>query len=163
MSERPADSPLNGDHEEVDTLALMAQIRARMRQQYKDLGLENVAFPRNDVTNCPAEPEDIPHDANLYHHLQLANELYAQSDPEPALPPSPLSRLPVIGRVWQRLRPGVHVLILFYVNRSIAHQIAVNRHLVSVVNQLTQQSEAQQRAILALQAELQALREPKGH
>ena len=50
------------------------------------------------------------------------------------------------------------MLILFYVNRSMAHQVTVNRHIVSVLNQLTEQSQAQQRAIAALKAELESIR-----
>ena len=159
MNDGVPDDLLEINDPEIDTAALMANIRERMRQRRLELGIDNRAFPSYDVTSCPAEPEDLPYDANLYYHLRLANELFAEADTEPALPPSPLSRLPVFGRLWQKLRPSLHVLILFYVNRSMAHQVTVNRHTVSVLNQLTEQSQAQQRAIAALKAELESLRQ----
>jgi len=162
MSDGVPDDLLESNNPEIDTVALMAQIRERMRQRRRELGVDNRSFPSYDVTSCPAEPDDLPYDANLYHHLRLANELYAEADTEPALPPSPLTRVPLFGRLWQRVRPSLHVLILFYVNRALAHQVTVNRHLVSVLNQLTVQVEAQQRTIVALQADIQALRQPGG-
>jgi len=162
MSDGVPDDLLESNNPEIDTVALMAQIRERMRRRRRELGVDNRSFPSYDVTSCPAEPDDLPYDANLYHHLRLANELYAEADTEPALPPSPLTRVPLFGRLWQRVRPSLHVLILFYVNRALAHQVTVNRHLVSVLNQLTVQVEAQQRTIVALQADIQALRQPGG-
>jgi len=162
MSDGVPDDLLESNNPEIDTVALMAQIRERMRQRRRELGVDNRSFPSYDVTSCPAEPDDLPYDANLYHHLRLANELYAEADTEPALPPSPLTRVPLFGRLWQRVRPSLHVLILFYVNRALAHQVTVNRHLVSVLNQLTVQVEAQQRTIAALQSDIQALRQPGG-
>jgi len=162
MSDGVPDDLLESNNPEIDTVALMAQIRERMRQRRRELGVDNRSFPSYDVTSCPAEPDDLPYDANLYHHLRLANELYAEADTEPALHPSPLTRVPLFGRLWQRVRPSLHVLILFYVNRALAHQVTVNRHLVSVLNQLTIQVEAQQRTIAALQSDIQALRQPGG-
>jgi hypothetical protein len=45
-------------------------------------------------------------------------------------------------------------LVLFYVNRSIEHQVAVNRQLVSVVNLLTEALQDQQQEIMALRREV---------
>jgi hypothetical protein len=162
MNDGVPDDLLESNNPDIDTAALMTQIRERMRQRRIELGVDNRAFPSYDVTSCPTEPDDIPYDANLYHHLRLANELYAEADTEPALPPSPLSRVPLIGRLWQRVRPSLHVLILFYVNRALAQQVTVNRHMVSVLNQLTEQLQAQQRTIAVLQSEIKALRQPDG-
>jgi hypothetical protein len=147
---------------EVDVAVLMAEIRERIKRRRETLGIDDRVFPSYDVTACPEAPDDQPYDANLYHHLRLANELYANMDTEPALAPSPLTRVPFLGRLWQRLRPTFHELILLYVNRSIAQQVAVNRHLVSTLNQLTLLAQTQQRAIVALQTELQTLRRQAG-
>jgi hypothetical protein len=150
------------DDPEVDVDALMAEIRARIQRRRAELGVDSRSFPAYDVTACPEPPDDLAYDANLYHHLRLANELYASMDTEPALTPSPLTRVPVLGPLWQRLRPAIHQLILVYVNRGLAQQMTVNRHLVSALNQLTQLTQAQQRAILALQSEVEALRGQRG-
>jgi hypothetical protein len=144
---------------EVDPAALMAQIRERIRLQRETLGGDNREFSSFDATAYPEEPKDIPYDVNLYHHLRRANELYARFDTEPALAPSPLTRVPLLGPLWQRLRPSLHTLILIYVNRLAMRQANVNRHLVSTLNQLTVQCQEQQRAIQTLQAEVHALRQ----
>jgi hypothetical protein len=94
--------------------------------------------------------------------LRLANEVYAHVETEPALVASPLSKMPLIGRIWERVRPALHTLILYYVNRAASNQVATNRHLVSALNQLTGIALAQQRQILALQQELAALRQRDG-
>jgi hypothetical protein len=159
MTDDVPDDLLESADPELDVAALMADIRERVRRRREALGVDDRVFPQYDVTACPAEPEGIPFDANLYHHLRLANELYAEFETEPALPPSPYTRLPVLGRLWQRFRPGLHLLILYYVNRATAQQASINRHLVSVLNQLTELTQAQQRTIADLQAQAEALRQ----
>lgn len=143
---------------EIDTAALMAQIRERIQKRRAQLGVDNRLFESFDVTPCPEPPEQGAYDPHLYHHLRRANESYAFFDTEPALAPSNLARLPVIGGLWQRLRPALHTLVLIYVNRLAAQQINVNRHLVSVLNQLTRQVHEQQQKITALEAELRTQR-----
>jgi len=71
---------------------------------------------------------------------------------------SPATRIPVLGRIWQLIRGGAHGLVLFYVNRAVTHQTEINRQLVSVLNRMTVAIETQQRTIIGLQADLDALR-----
>ena len=144
---------------EVDPAALMAQIRERIQRRREMMGGDQHVYSLFDATACPDEPEDVPSDPQLYHHLRRANELYPLFDAELVLAPSPLTRVPLLGVLWKRLRPSLHTLILLYVNRLGAQQANVNRHLVSAVNQLTVLCQQQQRAILALEAEVQALRQ----
>ena len=99
---------------------------------------------------------ELPHDPNLYHYLRLLNEGYAAIDTQPILAPSPATRLPLVGKLWARLRGEVHNLVLFYVNRAVTQQVNVNRYLVSVVNRLTAENEAQERRLLALEEALAA-------
>ncbi len=146
------------DDPELDAGAIMAQIRERVRQRREALGYDKRTFVTFGNTSYPGEPDDFPYDPNLYHHLRLANDTFVRPPLEVMLPPSPASRLPVIGGLWQRLRPAVHHLILFYVNRAIAQEVTLNRHLVSVLNQLTRLTQEQQRAIIALQREVAELR-----
>ncbi|MCI0396042.1 MAG: hypothetical protein L0332_19455 [Chloroflexi bacterium] len=144
---------------EVDPQQLMAEIRRRIQQRRAELGYEQRTFPRfGAALACPEPPEDIPYPPDLYHHLRQANDLYAQVETGPLLAPSPATRVPVLGRLWRLVRSQAHGLVLFYVNRAVGHQANVNRHLVSVVNQLAVQNEEQQRAIMALQAEVERLR-----
>ena len=61
----------------------------------------------------------------------------AQVDTDPLLVDSPSTQIPVIGRLWSSIRGAAHNLVLFYVNRSIAHQTNINSYMVSVLNRLT--------------------------
>ena len=143
---------------EITAEQLMEQIRERLRKRREQLGYANRPFPSFDIIPYPPEPQQAEFDANLRHHLRLANETYNKMDMEPELPPSPATRLPLIGPLWQRLRPAFHLLVLIYVNRAASQQIGVNRHMVSVLNQLTRTVEEQHRLIQALQTEVEKLR-----
>ncbi len=143
---------------EINPSEIMEKIRRRIEQRRAKLGYEKKTFPSFGIADYPEEPEDLPGDPNLYHHLRLANKTYAQVKTESILAPSPMTNLPVIGNLWKLIREQAHHLVLFYVNRSIAHQTGVNRHLISVLNRLTAALQEQQRMIIALQAELDTFR-----
>lgn len=70
---------------------------------------------------------------------------------QPVLTPSPLSRLPVVGTLWQRLRLAVHRLVIFYVQRNKRTQSA--RFAA-----LQQQNQEQAARIASLEEELARLR-----
>jgi hypothetical protein len=158
MNEELSDDLIEIHDPEINVAAIMDQIRERIRRRRKELGYEKRVFPSFGGTAYPGEPEDLPYDPNLYHHLRLANETFANVETDAQLPATRATRLPILGSLWQRVRAYLHRIILFYVNRSIAHQVNVNRHLISVLNQLTALSQAQQRQIAALEAEIKALR-----
>src|SRR4051812_48237361 len=108
---------------EVDVEAIMATIRARVQQRRDELGYDGRVFPTFGGTAMPAEPTDMAHDANLYHHLRMANSAYVIPTLQPVLPPSPASRVPILGTLWQRIRPALHALILVYVNQALSSQV----------------------------------------
>ena len=140
----------------VDAGEIMATIRARIRQRRAEMGYEARQFPTFGAATPLPAAEELP--AALYHHLRQANRSYNQVETAPLLAPSPATRLPVLGRLWQLVRGQAHQLILFYVNRAATHQAGVNRHLVSAANELARLAQEQQRTIAALQAEVEALR-----
>lgn len=157
----PSDDLIEINDPDIDPAAIMADIRARMRQRREELGYDRRNFP-TFATAYPEEPADLEYDPNLYHHLRLANETYTQAETEPFLAPSPATSLPIIGALWRRIRGGAHNLVIYYVNRAIAHHVNVHRHMVSVLNRLTAQAEEQQRTIATLQEEVAALRAQLG-
>ena len=144
---------------EIDPAQIMEQIRDRIRRRREELGHEQRVFPAFGAAACPGEPDDVPYDPDLYYHLRLANEVYTRAETAATLTPSLATRMPVLGRLWRLIRGEAHNLVLFYVNRAIAHQTSVNRHLVSALNRLTALSQEQQRTIVALQEEIAALRQ----
>lgn len=150
---------------EINVDQIMAEIRERIRQRRQAIGTARQDFPTLGAAAYPGEPEGEDYDADLYHHLKRANRLYADLGVEPVLAPSPLTRVPVLGPLWAKVRREAHSLVLFYLSRLAQKQLAINRHLVSTLNRVAVQLQEQQRQIRALQAEIEALRrrhEPLG-
>lgn len=144
---------------DIDPEQIMAEIRRRIVQRRQELGYDQRSFPTYGAAVYQGEPPDIPFDRDLHYFLRLANLHFAEAETEPVLAESSATRIPVLGRLWQLIRGGAHNLVLFYVNRAIAHQTSVNGYLVSALNRLTAIVEEQQRAINRLQSELEAERE----
>ncbi|MER3543082.1 MAG: hypothetical protein C4311_00400 [Chloroflexota bacterium] len=122
MSEPVSDDQIQFDPEgEIDIEDIMSQIRAHIaRRQGQAPGL--VAPPRQGRL----KPE-------LYDELYQANMAYDKAYVSLDLTPT---RLPLVGGLWQRLRRAAHNLVIFYVNRLGAAQIAFNRHAVRVLNEI---------------------------
>ena len=143
---------------DIDAQKIMAEIRDKIDRRRKELGYERMSFPSFGGVVFPGRPNDIPYDPDLYHHLELVNKLYTNVETQPALEPAPTLRIPVVGQLWQLIRQEAHNLVLFYVNRSNNHEIAVHRHVISVLNLLAAENQKQHRAILALSGEVENLR-----
>jgi len=139
---------------EIDPARIMAEIRERLRRRAAGPG---APFPTFGASGYPGEPDGEDYDPDLYYHLRRANELYARLDIEPVLAPSPLTRLPVLGRLWRLIRRQAHNLVLFYLAILARQQLAVNRHLVGVLNRMAVQLEVQRRQVRALEEEVRRL------
>jgi hypothetical protein len=143
---------------EIDAAQVMEQVRERVRQRRAELGQPRTDFPVFGAAELLARPDDSQIDANLYHYLELANKSYNQFETGANLQLSPATRIPILGRVWSLVRRQAHELVLFYVNRNIEHQVAVNQQMVSALNLLTTSLEEQQRQIWQLEKEIEELR-----
>lgn len=143
---------------EIDADEIMAEIRERIKRRRSELGYEKMNFPSYGGVVFPGKPDDIPYDANLYHHLQLANKQYLEYPAEPDLAPSPAARVPILGSLWRLIRQEAHNLVLFYVNRALSHDVEIHRHMISVDNSLTAELQRQQRIIIELKDEVESLR-----
>ncbi|HSH02900.1 MAG TPA: hypothetical protein VLL52_10310 [Anaerolineae bacterium] len=143
---------------DIDPQAILDQIRQRMHARQQELGYQHRKFPSFNTT-IPEEPLDIDYDPNLYHHLHLANKIYAQVETQPLLTNSPATQIPILGSLWKLIRGSAHNLVIFYVNRAVNHHVNTNHHLVNTLNYLTLQNEAQQRTILTLQDEIKSLKQ----
>lgn len=137
---------------EIDPHALMAEIRSRIEARRQELGYVTQTFPSfGDAIEMPEPPQKSPYSIELYHHLQQANLLYSEVNTEPYLTESTSLKIPLLGRLWRLIRRQAHNLVLFYTNRTLAHQVTVNRHLVSVLNQLVAENEELRLMIADLQ------------
>ena len=141
---------------ELDPQALMAEIRQRIQKRRAELGYEERTFPTfGDAVPFPDPPNDVPYSADLYHHLRQANMLYEEVETDPILAHSAALRMPALGGLWKLIRQQTHSLVLYYVNRSLAHQVTVDRHQISVLNQLVVENEELKRTITALKDQVE--------
>ena len=130
-----------------------------MAERRKQLGYDERTFPEfGGVVPYPEPPDDLTYSSELYYHLRQANDLYADVDTEPVLASSTTTRLPIIGPLWKLIRTQAHGLVLFYVNRGLAHQVNVNRHLVSILNRMVLEDQENQRTIKRLRAEIDEIK-----
>ena len=160
MSE-PGESIVEIRDPEVDVDAIMAELRHRLDARRAELGDEEPTYPPFGLAPLPDPPAGLPHDAALYQELRILNATFNNAETAPNLAQSPATQVPVAGKVWGVLRRQVHELILFYVNRQLAHQVTVNRSLVSVLNRLTAELAEQRRDLEALRAEIEQRPPPR--
>ncbi len=142
--------------EGLSSEALMLQVQQRVEQRRKESGVLQIAYPKYGyVSEYPEPPSDrrLASNPNLYYYLKQVN-LGPGSRIEPILTPSPSTEVPVIGRIWKRVRAEFHNLILFYVNRSIGDQNLYQINVISTLNELTRVTQIQQAEIDALRDEL---------
>ena len=144
---------------ELDPAQLMEQIRERIRRRREALGYPRQEFPTFGAAEYPGEPEGENFDANLYHHLRRANDLYYRLDLGASLAPSPATQVPILGRLWKPIRQEAHNLVLFYLGKLAGQQVTINRHIVSTLNRMAVQLQEQQRQMRALCDEVEQLRE----
>jgi hypothetical protein len=139
---------------QIDPAQIMEQIRERIRRRREELGYPRQQFPTFGAAAYPGEPEGEDFDADLYHHLRKVNDVYYQVDVGISLAPSPATQLPILGRLWKRIRQEAHNLVLFYVGKLARQQVAINRHMVSTLNRMAVQLQEQQQELQALRDEV---------
>lgn len=143
---------------EIDADAIMAEIRSRIRERRREAGNDERSFPTfGAATPYPGVPDEVSPEAGLYYHLWLVNQTYNQVETAPLLAASAATQLPLLGTLWKLIREQAHQLVLFYVNRFVSQQTNVNRHLVSVANELTREIQEQREQLRALQEEVARL------
>ena len=152
------DSWLKITDSEMSSSELESEVERRVQQRRQALGEIHPQFPEFGVLS--PEPEVTLNNAALAHHLRQANEM----DPpavHPVLAPSPATRIPLLGKLWQLVRRQFHELVLFYVNRAASHETRLDNHIISTLNELTRIIQDQQTEIERLQEEIHALEEGK--
>jgi len=155
----PADDLIEIHDPEIDPQEIMAEIRERIQKRREELGYIPQQFSTFGGTKFPGRPDDVPYNPDYYDHLEMVNAVYKEVDTGVDLQPSPALRVPVLGTLWSMIREQAHQLVLYYVNRTVAHQMNVNRELVSVLNITEEMMLKQQRAIIKLQNDVYLLRQ----
>ncbi len=153
MTKNKQDLWLELNDEETSSAALAARVEERVKARREQLGPVSRRFP-----TFQAETPDLDQATSL-EVQDILRQL--QELPEPpthaTLAPSPATRLPVFGRLWQLIRSQTHELVLFYVNRQVAHQARYNHLLSNALRKLSATVQAQQNEIERLQARLERL------
>ena len=145
--------------------SLSARVEEQLQQHHAELGAVSRQFPTfhgqtPDLDNLTGEGQAPLQFSQLRDTLRQLQEL-----PPPAtnivLVPSPVTRLPLVGRFWRLVRSQAHRLVLFYVNRHLAHQAQTNHMLSTALHQLSALLLAQQQQIDRLHARLHELEQSR--
>ena len=161
------DEPANNEEQvwieihdsEISSAELVREVAARAKRRRAEAGPVEIAFPAFGaavpVPDAGATKDDV---TRLHYFLRQLDQL-PPPETQPELVASPVTRLPVLGRLWQLVRREAHNLVLFYVNRIAAHNTAANRHVANALNELTVLVQAQQAEIERLQEEVAQLKD----
>jgi len=142
---------------EVTADQLIATIEKRVQQRQAEQGeIKRILPTFGFIAAMPRPPTENDYSTTLYYHLQQLNEMET-AETAPILVPSPSTRLPLLGPLWQFIRRAAHELVLFYVNRHIAHNAIFHNHLINILNEQTCLLQKQQEEIERLQREVQKL------
>lgn len=89
------------------------------------------------------------------HYLAGAKRALEAAETAPNLASSPATSVPILGKLWGRIRGQMHELILFYVNRSGATSGRVDGQLIQAIETLSNIVAQQQAEIESLKRELE--------
>lgn len=122
--------------------ALAARVEAQLAQRRQQLGPVTQRFP-----DFQAQPSEVDVEDSGEALQEALRQLQTLPPPptQAALAPSLVTRLPLLGRLWRLIRGQTHELVLFYVNRQLAHQTKTN-HLVFTALRAMRTQLAQQKA-----------------
>jgi hypothetical protein len=152
------DNWLKINDSELSPIELQTEVKRRLQQRRQALGEIHQQF--SDFGVLSAEPEITLNNAALAYHIHMANTM----EPPPAnlvLAPSPATRTPLLGKLWQSVRKQFHELVLFYVNRVVSHETRLDNHIISSLNELIRIVQEQQSEIERLHEQIRALEEER--
>jgi len=144
---------------EISSANLVREVAARARRRRAEQGPVEIDFPPFGAAAPVPDAETTRDDVTRLHYFLRQLEQLPPPETQPELAPSPATRLPVLGRLWQLARREAHNLVLFYVNRSVAHNAAANRQLSNALNEVAALVQAQQAEIERLREELAQLKD----
>ncbi len=124
--------------------------KAENREEKLSPGILSIP-PFGTASEMPNPPLDLPHSFDLYSNLRLFNENYYRAETHIHLADSPAINIPIFGPIWKRVRQFAHNLVIYYVNRHIAHQNQINFLMTNILNELTRENEKLKRQLRELQ------------
>ena len=139
MSEEDPAAGFDIAGDDIDAEAIMQQIRARLRARRTEARARGLDFQAYADGLYPLPP-DARLSPDLHEAVRSLNLSYDKLGVDLALTEN---RLPVVGRLAQRVRAALHELVLFYVNRLAARQVRVNQHTTRALTALVRDMEAE--------------------
>ena len=140
--------------ENEEDLQIMQTIQNRIQQA----ALSQPEFTlRNAERTYPVKPADIPYNLTMYANLASTKALIPAYSTEFQRNQNSLTKLPVIGKIIQTLQTQLHQVALFYTIRALNHQQEVNEHLFACIEELTIETQTQQRMIYQLEEEIHSM------
>lgn len=142
---------------EIDTEAIMRQIRENIRQRREIAREQGVDF---DAFVDGLYRKGEGHFASeVYYNLRRASSSYDRITVKRYISPR---QIPIIGPLIQRVRISLHDLVIYYVNMLGSKQVSFNEAMVYVLSNLLKglEKDAEQKAVelAALREEIQKLR-----
>ena len=144
---------------QISSAELVCEVAARAQRRRVDQGTVKIDLPAFGAsTRAPDEGATREDVIRLHYYLRQLEQLPAP-ETQPELAASSATRVPLLGRLWQLIRREAHNLVLFYVNRTVAHNTVTNRHVFSALNEAAALIEEQQAEIERLREELAQLKD----
>lgn len=143
----------------MDVDAIMADVKDRARQNRQKAVAEGLLPADFVFDDYPDALADGNYDAELYDHLRQVNQPYRMRGVVRSTRPSPLTRLPLVGRALEKVQTAAHDLVVFYVNTFAAEVIGFQRHVAGVLNRMVGWSQEKDKEMQLLRQELEMLKE----
>jgi hypothetical protein len=146
------DEPQDGvlESADLDVETVMQEIRERIRARRAEARARGIDFEAYADGLYPL-PAGAVFSRDLYEAVRYAGLGWDKVGVEMMLTET---RLPVIGRLAQRVRAAVHEVVLFYVNRLAARQMRYNEQTARALALLVRDLDAE---VADLRARLSAL------
>ncbi len=142
---------------EVTSAALEAELERRVAKRRLELGEDHLVAPSfATLSTFPEPPLKASYSPALYYHLRRANQLEPQ-ELEPLLADNRGSSIPILGHLSLSIRRQFHQLVLFYLNRALQDEHALDNHMVSTLNEMTRVIQQQQQEIEELKTRIHLL------
>ena len=144
---------------EISSADLVREAAKRAQQRRDEQGAVEIDFPAFGAAAPPRDMTTARDDLTRLHYFLRQLDQVPPPETQPELAASPATRVPVLGRLWRLIRREAHNLILFYVNRSVAHNAAADRQVANALNEMAALIQAQQSEIERLGEELAQLKD----
>ena len=145
---------MSNETETFDHSQIMQYIQNQIQQAEQSQPKLTV---RNAKRTYPAKPADIPYNLTLYAYLDTTKTLIPAYSTDFQRKQNSVTNLPLIGKLIRMIQTQLHQVALFYTIRALNHQQEVNGHLLACIEQLTIETQIQQRMINELQEQIDGL------